>query len=178
MQTLASADVLIVNGLGMEEFLGEPLKKAKPALKVVDSSAGLSDLLTMEGHEHAHSPQEELTPHPTTRPATRRSTSIGCAVNPHLFASPRQAAKVVRNIAEALAKLDPAGAAVYRANAEAYAARLEKLAADFTALVATLPNRKIVTEHAVFDYLARDAGLEIVAVIEDEPPARNPRPRR
>lgn len=77
VQALASADVLIVNGLGMEEFLGGPLKKANPALKVVDSSAGLGDLLTMEGHEHAHSPQEELTPHPTDQAGHEECTSIG-----------------------------------------------------------------------------------------------------
>jgi ABC-type nitrate/sulfonate/bicarbonate transport system permease component len=35
--------------------------------------------------------------------------------------------------------------------------------------VKDLPNRRIVTEHEVFDYLARDGGLEIVAVVEEHP---------
>ncbi|MCJ7544683.1 MAG: zinc ABC transporter substrate-binding protein [Phycisphaerae bacterium] len=158
MQTLAAADVLIVNGLGMEESLTKPLKQAKADLKVIDSSAGLTDLLPLAGEEH-HRDQAEKEEHKQDKRPP----------NPHLFASPRQAARVVRNIAEALARLDPAGASVYRANAASYAARLEKLAEEFTALVATLPNRKIVTQHAVFGYLARDAGLEVVAVTQAEP---------
>jgi zinc transport system substrate-binding protein len=159
IQTLTAADVLIMNGLGMEDWIQKPLKQARADLKVIDSSAGITDLIPLAGdeHEHAHSQAAEGRDEKKPPP------------NPHLFASPRQAAKVVRNIAEGLAKLDPAGAEVYRANAAAYAARLEKLDKDLVALVAALPNRKIVTEHAVFDYLARDSGLQIVAVIQSEP---------
>ena len=90
-------------------------------------------------------------------------------MNPHLFASPRMAAKVVRNIAEGLARIDPQGAELYRSNAREYAASLEALADRFAAATRSLPSRKIVTEHAVFDYLARDCGLEIVAVVEEAP---------
>jgi ABC-type Zn uptake system ZnuABC Zn-binding protein ZnuA len=169
MQALASADVLIVNGLGMDEFLGGPLKKANPALKVVDSSVGLSDLIPMEGHEHTHPHLEELASRPGEQAGPGEAHEHEQAVNPHLFASPLQAAKVVRNIAKAMGELDPDGAAAYQANAQAYAARLEKLAVDFSSLASMLPNRKIVTQHAVFDYLARDAGLVIAAVVEETP---------
>ena len=40
---------------------------------------------------------------------------------------------------------------------------------QFAAAGKEFRSRKIVTEHAVFDYLARDAGLEIVAVVEESP---------
>jgi zinc transport system substrate-binding protein len=163
IQTLSKADVLVLNGLGMEASLQKPLKHTRADLKVIDSSAGITDLIPLggEGHEHGHGHEEQA--------EGAEGHAQKPPPNPHLFASPRQAAKVVRNIAEGLAKLDPAGAKVYRANAAAYAKRLAKLGDDFAALVATLPNRKIVTEHAVFDYLARDCGLQIVAVIEAEP---------
>lgn len=164
LQTLTSADVLIINGLGMEDFLARPLKKVRADLKVIDSSAGVTDLLPLAGgaHPHAHKQAEG---HEEAEGAEDHETPA----NPHLFASPRQAARVVRNIAEGLAKLDPPGAELYRANAQAYAARLDKLADEFTAEAAKLASRKIVTQHAVFDYLARDAGLEVVAVIQAEP---------
>jgi ABC-type Zn uptake system ZnuABC Zn-binding protein ZnuA len=164
IQTLSAADVLILNGLGMETSFDKPLKQARADLKVIDSSVGITDLIPLEGDEHGPHAEQAQTSRADEKESEKRPAS-----NPHLFASPRQAAKVVRNIAEALARLDPAGADVYRANAAAYAARLEKLSADFAALVATLPNRKILTEHEVFDYLARDCGLQIVAVIEAEP---------
>ena len=56
-----------------------------------------------------------------------------------------------------------------RANAQKTAIRFESLADEFSKVCAALPKKKIVTEHAVFDYLARDAGLQIVAVVEEEP---------
>ncbi|MEN6475381.1 MAG: metal ABC transporter substrate-binding protein [Syntrophaceae bacterium] len=147
MRKLAQADILIINGLGMEEFLGAPLKKANPKIQVLDSSAGIKDLLrytnaSEPGHvDHA-------------------------AYNPHLFASPRMAAQLTLTIAKGLGRLDPAGAALYNRNAAAYAARLNDLADEIRALGRTLANPRIVTQHGVFDYLARDMGLTLVAVVE------------
>ncbi len=45
MRKLASADVFVINGLGMEEFLGAPVEQANRNLIVVDSSAGISDVM-------------------------------------------------------------------------------------------------------------------------------------
>ncbi|MBU0990852.1 MAG: metal ABC transporter substrate-binding protein [Proteobacteria bacterium] len=45
MQKLAKADILVVNGLGMEEFLGAPVKKANPNIRVIDSSTGIQETL-------------------------------------------------------------------------------------------------------------------------------------
>lgn len=153
MRKIASADVLVVNGLGLEEFLGQPIKSANPKIRIVDSSAGLGGLIAMEkeeGHEHGHA--HEHGDH-----------------NPHLFASPHRAAQVVRNIAAGLAKADPVCAEQFRRNGDAYAARLETVADEFVAAVRSLRSTKIVTQHAVFDYLAADAGLTIAAVIEETP---------
>ena len=40
MIKLSKADVLAINGLGLEEFLGAPLQKANPKIKIIDSSSG------------------------------------------------------------------------------------------------------------------------------------------
>ncbi|MFA6134018.1 MAG: zinc ABC transporter substrate-binding protein [Phycisphaerae bacterium] len=163
MQKIAASDVFIANGLGMEEFLGEPLKKANPNIVVIDTSEGISDLIELQEPPHeAENEQQAADGH-------NQAESQPVRHNPHLFASPRMAAQVVRNIAAGLAKVDPAGAGLYERNAKAYAARLEKLADEFAEMGKKLQARKIVTEHAVFDYLARDAGLEIVAVVEETP---------
>ncbi len=45
MARLATADILVVNGLGMEEFLGAPVHRANPDLVVIDSSDGITGLL-------------------------------------------------------------------------------------------------------------------------------------
>ena len=150
MQKLAKADVLIVNGLGLEEFLGAPLQKANARLRLIDSSAGITEVLPLtEEEEHDHD-----------------GHAHHGGSNPHLFASPRMAALLADNIARALAAELPAQAAAILANAKAYAARLNVLADTMAAAGKQLANNRIVTQHGVFDYLARDMGLEVVAVVQ------------
>ncbi len=157
MQKMARADVLVVNGLGMEEFLGAPVRKANPRLIVVDSSQGIEGLLPYAGgHDHDEPAEDREAEHERE----------GEGANPHLFASPRQAAQLALNIAAGLAKVDPDGATVYEKNAKAYAARMNVLADDMAAEVKKLRNNRVVQPHGVFDYLARDIGLEIVAVTQ------------
>ena len=62
--------------------------------------------------------------------------------------------------------MDPEHAVDYRANANAYAEKMNRLADDMRALGGRLANNRIVTQHGDFDYLARDMGLEVVAVVQ------------
>lgn len=153
IEKIARADVLILNGYGLESFLNETVRQANSRLKIIEAGQGINDVLvaqcTHEAHEGHHHHEHD--------------------VNPHLFTSPRLAARMARQIAAELGKLDPAGAALYTKNAEAYAAQLEALGKEFAETAKTLRSRKIVTMHNVFDYLARDAGLEVVAVVEENP---------
>ena len=77
------------------------------------------------------------------------------------------AAKMAGAIAAGLAGIDPGGADLYKRNADAYAARMNKLADEFAALGRNLKNNRIVTQHGVFDYLARDTGIEVVAALQE-----------
>ena len=60
IQKAAQTDILVVNGLGMEEFLGAPIKKANSKITVIDSSAGIREILQYnetcghDQHEHGH----------------------------------------------------------------------------------------------------------------------------
>lgn len=151
MSKLAQADILVLNGLGLEAFLGSPSARAQKELHAIDSSKGISGLLPYTDAEAAHEEHE--------------GHHHG-GMNPHLFASPRMAAQMTRSIAGQLADLDPANAATYWANAENYARTLDALADEFAALGGKLKNSRIITQHGVFDYLARDMGLDVVAVIQ------------
>ena len=141
MRKLSAADVLLVNGLGLEEFLGAPVRSANPALRVVSASEGLTGLLDYAEEERGE-------------------------VNPHIFASPAMAAKMGEVLARGLSEVDPEGASLYRKNAEGYAVRMKALAEKFAGLGAGVRNSRIVTQHGVFDYLARDAGLVVTASID------------
>ena len=151
MEKIALADVLIINGLGLEEFIGAPLKKANPKIVVIDACKEISPMMMKsegDGHGDAHLHSE---------------------ANPHLFASPRMAGQMVSNIAIQLAKIVPAEAQLYARNAASYSIRLTRLGEELSGAVRQLRARRVMTTHAVFDYLAGDAGLEIAAVIEETP---------
>ncbi|MGD9948484.1 MAG: metal ABC transporter substrate-binding protein [Desulfobulbus sp.] len=159
MHKLAKADLLIINGLGLEEFLGAPLKKANARLQVIDSSSGISEILQQKeeeyhGHKDAHHDMHEEGHHHHAGP------------NPHLFASPRMAALLAHNIAQALAQHLPAAAQTLLANGDAYGLKLQQLATTMAQAGKELANNRIVTQHGIFDYLARDMGLEVVAVVQ------------
>ncbi|WP_165176050.1 metal ABC transporter substrate-binding protein [Desulfovibrio sp. ZJ369] len=149
MQKLDQAQVLVINGLGLEDFLGAPLQKNN-SLRVIDSSAGIAPLSLPPGAQaHGHGKDNNND------------------VNPHLFASPQQAAAMTYTIANGLARIDPAGAAAYRAAAEAYAARLLSLGRRLHMLGACAPRKGIVLQHDALAYLAHDAGLDVMAVIQE-----------
>lgn len=154
LRKLNRADILVINGLGMEEFLGTPMAKADARLGIIDSSAGIGEIIAYtevhddhdrDAHHHHHG-----------------------GANPHLFVSPRLAARIAMRIADGLSKADPEGAEGYSRNARAYAEAMTRLAAEMAALGKRLGNNRIVQPHGVFDYLARDMGLEIVAVTQAE----------
>ncbi len=100
---------------------------------------------------------------------------IGGEINPHVWVSPVEAARQVRAIADALARVDPVHAAGYQKNGGVYAERLETMGNQWREIFATAPIRKIVAFHDSLPYLARDLNLEIIAVMEPAP-GQNPSP--
>lgn len=167
MRKIASAETLVINGAGMEEFLGAPLLRANPEIITVDSSEGIGELLEFGHHEPGgHDGDKQNQDEKENDPEAEDHGHGG--VNPHLFASPGMAAKMTMNIAEGLSRTYPEAAGKFRENGRRYASELELLAVEFSDLAGKLGNNRIVTQHGAFDYLARDAGLEIVAVISDE----------
>ena len=44
IQRISHGDVLVINGLGLDEFIGAPLKRANPNVKIIDSSKGIVGL--------------------------------------------------------------------------------------------------------------------------------------
>ncbi|MDE5879596.1 MAG: metal ABC transporter substrate-binding protein [Desulfovibrio sp.] len=151
LRKLASADAVVINGLGLEAFLAQPLRSLDREHAVIDASRGTDPLPAPadddgHGHEAGHGHGAP-------------------GVNPHIFAGPAQAALMVRAIGEGVARRDPAHAEAYRANAAAYAGRLEGLAARLAAVGTAAPRKGIVLEHDDLAYLAHEAGLETLAVL-------------
>jgi ABC-type Zn uptake system ZnuABC Zn-binding protein ZnuA len=142
MKKIASADLFVANGFGMEEFLGEPVRRANPKIRIVETARAVLPIHDEHGHRD---------------------------VNPHTWVSPRNAILQVREIEKALSAARPASARAFRRNADAFVSRLSALAEEFEAAAKTFRRRNIVTFHNVFGYLARDLRLTVVGEIESAP---------
>jgi zinc transport system substrate-binding protein len=139
MQKIMGADVLVMNGMGLEAFLDKPALGANPTLKVINASAGITPIVDKHG------------------------------LNPHTWLGLSEAFAEVRNIANGLAQIDPKNAAQYKKNGAAYAGDLTVLRTDYLLALKDAPDKGIVTFHDAFAYFARDLGLDVQAVIEEMP---------
>ncbi|RZI49273.1 metal ABC transporter solute-binding protein, Zn/Mn family [Lactococcus kimchii] len=88
--------------------------------------------------------------------------------DPHTWVSPKQAIVEVNTITEQLSKKFPKYKTTFNKNAVAYTAKLKKLDAEFDTL--KMANQKtFITQHEAFSYLARDYGLNQIAIAGIDP---------
>jgi zinc transport system substrate-binding protein len=85
-------------------------------------------------------------------------------LDPHVWLDPQLAKKQAENIKNALVKVDKAHKADYEKNFADVADKLDKLDQDFHAVVDKAKQKKFVTSHAAFGYLAKRYGLQQIAV--------------
>lgn len=152
LRKLALADILIINGDGLEDFLTKALEGLPKQPVLIDASANVPKLPAEDhaGHEdHKHEHHDHG------------------GINPHIFASPSNAAIMAQNIASALAAADPGNADLYRKNGENYSQALSALGDAFEKIGKSAKNPNIALEHSALAYLARNARLQIVALFEN-----------
>lgn len=146
---LAAADLVIVNGLQLEE---PTMKLAEANLKDDAEIFALGDL-TISPEEYAYDfsfPEEDGKP------------------NPHLWVNVPFAAKYAELTEAKLSERDPANAEYYQANLAAYLALLAELDAGIMAAVQTIPeqNRKLLTYHDSYAYFARHYGMTVIGAVQ------------
>ncbi len=84
--------------------------------------------------------------------------------DPHVWLDPRLMARIGERVRTALTQADPAGRAVYDANAAAYASEIDAVDAAYRQGLAECDRRVIVTSHDAFGHLARRYGLTQEAI--------------
>jgi len=155
-KTLAAADVVFVNGLGLEGWLDRLIAASGSKAPVVVASRGI---------------------HP--REITDEQGSNRLVSDPHAWQSVANAEIYVANIRDGLIAADPAGEAFYQANAAAYLSALDALDREIKAAIAAIPadRRKIITAHKAFGYFGDAYGLDFIAPegvsTDAEPSARD-----
>lgn len=156
---LREAQVLVKNGLEVEDFLDKLVESAENAeLTVIDSSRGVA---TIESDDHDHSHDHS------------HGHSHG-AVNPHIWLDPQRAVQQVENIRDGLVAADPSCADGYRRNAEATIAELRDLDEAIAAELAPFSGKTFVAFHNFAPYFAERYNLKAEFVVDV--PELNPTP--
>ena len=137
---MRSADLLVANGLGLEEGLQQHLDAA--------ASEGVQTFVAGDAV--------------TVLPYT--STDADGADDPHYWTDPARMIAVVDALTPVLESL---GGAAVADHAAAYRAELQDLDAEMTAAFAAIPaeRRALVTNHHVFGYLADRFGFRVVGAV-------------
>ncbi|MGD8462629.1 MAG: metal ABC transporter substrate-binding protein [Anaerolineae bacterium] len=154
------AHVVFANGAGLEADLDEMFTNAGgDAIQI-----HLSDDLALRPATEIHGDDEENANHAHEE------------VDPHVWFNVQNVIHWVERIEGSLSTLDPANRETYERNAAAYTRQLEELDAWVEEQTATIPadNRRLVTNHPAFAYLAERYGLEQVGAIYPVSPSAEP----
>jgi ABC-type Zn uptake system ZnuABC Zn-binding protein ZnuA len=135
IEAIARADLVIENGVGLEEWLSDTIDSSGFDGPVVDASQGV------------------------------RLRMVGGEPDPHIWQDPRNAMVMAANIERGLAGAEPAAAAQFEANLAAYTKQLKALDAATERQIDSLANRKMVTNHDAFGYYLDRYHLELVGSV-------------
>jgi manganese/iron transport system substrate-binding protein len=154
VRSVAEADVVFENGLGLEAFLGGLVRSAGEGVPVVSVSAGIDPL-------------------PAGNLAAVGETAVRAEWDPHVWLDPQNVILWTHAIEDALTALDPPGAADYAQAAEDYRLELQALDTEIEAQLAAIPDgqRRLVTDHEELAYFARRYRFEIVGAVIPAPSA-------
>ncbi|PZC48943.1 MAG: manganese/iron transport system substrate-binding protein [Chloroflexi bacterium] len=148
-RVLAEADLIVLNGLFLEE----------PSLELAQTNKKAETVILALGDQTIDSDEWKFDfsfPSSQGRP------------NPHLWPNPMLALRYAELVQEQLTALDPSNAEYYAANLEAFRMRIEELDRGIAASVATVPvqHRKLLTYHDSWAYFADRYGMEVVGAVQ------------
>ena len=170
---VAEADLVVMNGLGLDEWALELIEGSGTDAAVVELAEDLEGVQYIEGDDH-EGDDHEGEDHEEGEADARADETDGHGhegANPHLWLDVSYAALYADRLRDELTAADPAGADAIERSAAAYREELEALDADIAGRMAALPepNRRIVSFHEAFPYFAQAYGLEVVGVVVESP---------
>lgn len=145
MQAIEQAEVLIVSGAGLEDFLGDI---STNSLKLIDASENIP-LDCMDTH-HSHKDDHHHD------------------VDPHYWLSPGNAQIMAKSICRSLTDIYPEHAHIFEQNARTLDNKITELSAYAEDKLSNPSCSKLITFHDGFGYMAKAFNLEIVHAIEEE----------
>jgi manganese/iron transport system substrate-binding protein len=153
---VADAELLVMNGLGLDKWLGDLATDAGAAdIPVVELGEDLEGVTYLAGESHEGEGNEHA----------------GDEFNPHLWLNIEYAIGYVERLTDTLAEADPDHADAFRERSADYVAELQDLDAWAREQMGTIPdaNRRVISFHEAFPYFAEAYGLEIVGTVVEAP---------
>jgi len=156
LTALGSADVLVINGLGLEEWLSDAIDASGFDGVTIDASHDVTVLGSEVGAEHADGEAEEHSDHTDG--------------DPHIWTDVRNAETIVNTIEVGLAGAEGTSASdlsLFTANAAAYSARLAELDAWIHENIDAVPaaERLLVSNHDALGYYTAAYGITYVGAV-------------
>jgi zinc/manganese transport system substrate-binding protein len=138
-KAIAAANIVFVNGLGLEGWVDRLIAASGTHAAVVVASDGVQPRSASNGHD-------------------RRAS------DPHAWQAVANAKIYVGNIRDGLIATDRGREDEYRANAAAYLAKLDALDAEIRTTIESVPvaRRKVITTHTAFGYFGDAYGIEFI----------------
>ena len=146
---MASADLIIINGLFLEE----------PTLALAESNKKPEAVILSLG-ERAVTPEQ-----------WRFDFSFpesGGHPNPHLWPDPNLGLSYAELVHDQLVAMDPDNAAYFSENLERFRTKVTEMDQAIRIAVATVPeqNRKLLTYHDSWAYFAQQYGMEVIGAVQ------------
>lgn len=157
VQAISGARLVVRNGLGFDPWFDRLVRAAGYGGPVATATDGITPRSMVHSHAgHSHDGASRRTNH------RAEATTVP---DPHCWQDLRLAQYYVRNLAEALVAVDPAGTETYRRNGAGYMARLMTMDGWVRQQIGTVPNerRKVVTSHDAFGYFGAAYGVAFLA---------------
>lgn len=148
MKAIEAADIIIMNGGGLESFMSDAL--AASDAPVVECAAAV-ELLEQCGQDGDHGHEGHSHEH-----------------DPHIWMDPVNAAAMAECLGAELAALDSGNAERYQTQAADTARQLLDAGEQWSQTLSGLKNRQLITFHDGFQYFAARFDLELLKSIEEE----------
>ena len=182
LRAIEDADLVFINGFGLEEgLIGDLEPAAGDRLVVVsqgivpiagghhdhddDDEHGDDDHGDDHDDDHDHDDEHGDEDHDDEHDEDHDHDDESLAYDPHVWIDPNNVMIWADNIAAALSSVDRSGSEFYTQNAAAYRSQLQAVDAELRAAFVDLPSRELVVDHDAFAYFARAYDFETVATI-------------
>ena len=175
LRALAQADLLIMNGLGLERFMDDMIESAEnPDLEILVMSESLGseikpsiEMLELDdshGNDGSHDHEED-----------GEHSHLHGGDDPHIWLNPLLVVKQIESLRDTLTELDPLNAELYVLSAEKYITDLINLDAEIASMFISSEKMPFIVFHDAYGYFTSHYDLSEYQIAAIEPfPGKEP----